>query len=81
MASSIAQGVKAGRILGQAPYHHQMLCEEYFTALPTTTPLLPLNPKLDPRMAESEIFQLLHLHPNDYHLAFWQTYQRPTAGK
>ncbi|GAB2709885.1 hypothetical protein GCM10011495_27510 [Hymenobacter frigidus] len=79
VASSVAQGVKAGRILGQAPYHHQTLCEEYFTALPATTPLLPLNPKLDPRMAESEIFQLLQ-YP-DHHPEFWQTYQRPTAGQ
>ena len=80
VASNVAQGVKAGRVLGQAPYHHQTLCEEYFTALPATTPLLLLNPKLDPRTAESEIFQLLQ-YPDDYHLAFWQTYQRPTAGK
>ena len=79
VASSIAQGVKAGRVLGQAPFHHQTLCEEYFTELPVTTLPLPLNPKLDPRIAESEIFQLLH--SDDYHPAYWQTYQRPSAGK
>ena len=76
VASSVAQGVSAGHVLGKAPYYRQTLCEEYFTPLPAGTPLLPLNPKMDPRRAEYEIYQLQYA---DYRSAFWQTYRRPTA--
>ncbi|MET4076842.1 erythromycin esterase family protein [Hymenobacter sp. UYCo722] len=78
VAHSVAQAVSAGRVLGKAPHHHQILCEEYFTPQPATTPPLPPDPKLDPRLADGEIYQLYKAIP---HPEFWQTYQRPTAGK
>ncbi len=72
-------GLEAGRVLktGQR-FYRQRNCEQYFTLLPASTPPLPLNPKADPRWAESEIYQLQF---TDYNPKFWQTYQRPTAGK
>ena len=70
-------GLEAGRVLrtGQR-FYRQRNCEQYFTLLPANTPPLPLNPKADPRWADSEIYQLEF---TDYHPEFWQAYQRPTA--
>ena len=70
-------GLDAGRVLktGQR-FYRQHNCEQYFALLPAGTPLLPRNPKADPRWADSEIYQLQF---TDYHPEFWQTYQRPTA--
>ena len=69
----------AGRVLKTGrPFYHQRNCEEYFTLLPPTTTPLPANPKIDPRYADSETYQLQYI---DYHPEFWQTYRRPTAGK
>ena len=76
VASSVAQSVSAGHVLGKAPHHRQMLCEEYFTPLPAGTPLSPLNPKMDPRLGGHEIYQLEYA---DYRPEFWATYRRPTA--
>ena len=76
VAQSVAQGVSAGRVLGKAAFYHQVSCEAYFMPLPTVTPIVPANPKLEPRYAGNEIYQVLR---GDYHPGFWQTYQRPTA--
>ena len=74
VAYSVAQAVSAGRVLGKAPHHHQVVCEEYFRPLPAKTLPLPPDPKLDPRWADDEIYQLYRATP---HPEFWQTYQRP----
>ena len=72
-------GLDAGRVLKTGRrFYRQRNCEQYFTLLPTNTPLLPRNPKADPRWADSEIYQLQFI---DYRPDFWQTYQRPTARK
>ena len=76
--SSRAQGLSTGRKLGGQPFYRQVSCDEYFTALPIGTPVLPLNPKIDPRWAGNEMYQLQFMDP---HPEFWQTYQRPMAGK
>lgn len=69
-------------MLGGKPFCRQAYCEEVFTPLPAGTPLLPLSPginsSIDPRSKRHELFQLQF---TDYHPEFWQTYQRPTAGK
>jgi len=76
--SSRAQGLSTGRKLGGQSFYRQVSCDEYFTALPTGTPALPLNPKMDPRVANDELYQLNYIDP---HPAFWQAYQRPTAAE
>ena len=76
--SSRAQGLSTGRKLGGQSFYRQVSCDEYFTAAPVGTLPLPPNPKMDPRVADDELYQLKY---TDYHPAFWQTYQRPTAGK
>ena len=78
VAHSAAQGIEAGRVLGHAPHYRQVSCEEYFKPLPAGTALQPVNSVLDPRIANSEIFQLFKNPP---HPEFWQKYRRPTAGK
>ncbi len=72
-------GLDAGRVLrtGQR-FYRQRNCEQYFALLPANTPLLPPNPKIDPRWQDAETYQLTFI---DYHPEFWQTYQRPTARK
>jgi hypothetical protein len=75
VASSTAQGVRAGRVLGKAAFHQQMLCEEYFTPLPARTEPLTSDTKSSASMNDHEIYQLLNARPNP---AFWETYQRPT---
>ena len=72
-------GLDAGRVLktGQR-FYVQRNCEQYFTLLPANTPLIPLNPKMDPRYERAETYQLQY---TDYHPEFWQVYQRPTARK
>ncbi|MBH8570539.1 erythromycin esterase family protein [Microvirga sp. STS02] len=78
VAHSVAHAVSAGRVLGKAPHHHQIVCEAFFTPQPAATPPLPPDPTLDPRLADGEIYQLFKAKP---HPEFWRTYQRPTAGK
>ena len=70
-------GLEVGRVLktGQR-FYRQRNCEQYFALLPASTPLPLPNPKIDPRLADSETYQLQY---TDYHPEFWQTYQRPTA--
>ena len=75
---SLAQAVRAGRVIGGQPFYRQVSCETYFTPLPAGTPPLPLNPKLHTKL---EIGELPQLQYTEYHPEFWQTYQRPTAGK
>ena len=75
---SCAQAVRAGRVIGGQAFYRQLSCETYFAPLPAGTPPLPLNPKFHTKL---EIGELPQLQYTDYHPAFWQTYQRPTAGK
>ncbi len=76
VASSMAQGVSVGRVLGGKSFHQQKQCEEHFTPLPAGTPALPPNPAMDPRSAGNEMVQLNYV---EHRPEFWQTYQRPTA--
>ena len=73
---SLAQAVRAGRVIAGQPFYRQLSCETYFTPLPADTPPLPLNPKFHTKL---EIGELPQLQFTDYHPEFWQTYQRPTA--
>ncbi|MDQ2795293.1 MAG: hypothetical protein M3Y12_14975 [Bacteroidota bacterium] len=75
---SLAQAVRAGRVIAGQPFYRQVSCETYCAPLPAGTPSLPLNPKFHIKL---EIGELLHLQYTDYHPKFWQTYQRPTVGK
>ena len=79
---SVGQSINSGHLLGGKAFHHQASCELFFAPLPAGTPLPPLSPKItpttDPRSAGHELFQLQY---TNYRPAFWQTYQRPTAGK
>ena len=75
---SLAQAVRAGRVIGGQAFYRQVSCETYFTPLPAGTPPLPLNPKFHTKL---EIGELPQLQYTDYHPAFWDAYQRPTAGK
>ena len=76
---SVAKGVSAGRKLGGRPFYRQSFYELYQSPLPVTTPLPAVNPALDPRVANDEVYQLFKSPP--LRPEFWQTYQRPTAGK
>ncbi|TGE13089.1 erythromycin esterase family protein [Hymenobacter elongatus] len=78
VATSRAQGVSVGRVLGGKPFHTQKVCEEYFTSLPAGTVPLPPNPAIEPRFAGNEMYQLQFV---PYSPDFWQTYQRPTAAE
>ncbi|GAB2771570.1 hypothetical protein GCM10027175_06330 [Hymenobacter latericoloratus] len=73
-AVSSFQSVAIGRKLGGRTFYYQGAGEEYFTGLPAGTALLPVNPNIDPRLAESLQVQLKH---TPYRPKFWQTYQRP----
>lgn len=79
---SVGQSLNSGHFLGSKAFHRQSSCELFFTPLPAGTPLPPLSvkipPTIDARSAGHELFQLQY---TDYHQQFWQTYQRPTAGK
>jgi len=74
---SVANGLSAGRKLGGLPFYRQSFYELYLSPLPTAAPLPAVNPALDPRVANMEIYQLFKNPP--VHPEFWQTYQRPTA--
>ena len=76
VSQSLAQAVRAGRVIGGQAFYRQVSCETYFTSLPAGTPPLPLNPKFHTKL---EIGELPQLQYTDYHPEFWQTYQRPTA--
>ena len=76
---SVAKGISAGRLLGGRPFYRQSFYELYLSPLPAATPLPAVNPALDPRVANDEVYQLLKTPP--MHPEFWQTYSRPTAGK
>ena len=73
VASSVAQGVKAGRVLGKAPHHYQMLCEAHFTPLPPETAAIDPN-KEAAGFGGFELHQLFNTKSDP---AFWQTYRRP----
>jgi hypothetical protein len=75
VATSAGQAVSVGRVLGKKPFYYQKACEEYFNVLPAGTQLPPLTVIGDPRIVNSEIYQLDH---TEYRPEFWQTYQRPT---
>ncbi|UPL48600.1 erythromycin esterase family protein [Hymenobacter sublimis] len=71
VASSVAQSLTSGRVLGKKPFYSQKSCEVYFTAVaPGAAP----DVANDPALADKEIDQLERA---EYHPAFWQTYQRP----
>ena len=74
---SVAKGISAGRELGGRPFYRQSLYELYLSPLPATTPLPAVNPALDSRAANDELYQLIK--PSPAHPEFWQTYQRPSA--
>ncbi|GAA3923744.1 erythromycin esterase family protein [Hymenobacter algoricola] len=78
VATSAAQGISAGRVLGKRPFFNQKFCEEHFSVLPAGTLPLPANPELDPRFAGSETYQLNYVK---HRPAFWQTYQRPAPAE
>ena len=73
---SVGQGISVGRTLGGASFHRQSSCEEYFTALPAGTP--PVFSKAEMTLGEVQAASA-KLPPPEYHPAFWQTYQRPSA--
>ena len=72
---SVAKGISAGRKLGGRAFYRQSLYEVYLSPLPVTTSLPAVNPALDPRVANDEIYQLFKASP--MRPEFWQTYQRP----
>ena len=74
---SVAKGISSGRQLGGRPFYRQSFYELYLSPLPATTPLPPIDPKLDPRVANEEVYQLFKTP--SARPEFWQTYQRPTA--
>ncbi|MCR5888527.1 hypothetical protein LRS06_12265 [Hymenobacter sp. J193] len=73
-AVSLFQSLAIGRKLGGKPFYYQGSGEEHFTSLPVGTQLLPVNPKIDPRIAEFVHVQLQH---TPYRPEFWGSYQRP----
>jgi len=77
-AESSSQSLAIGRKLGGKPFYSQGATREYFTSLPADTALLPLNPKIEPRIAEFLPVQLKH---TPYRPEFWQTYQRPVPAE
>ena len=76
---SVAKGISAGRLLGGRPFYRQSFYELYLSPLPAASPLPAVNPALDPRVANDEVYQLFKAPP--VRPEFWQTYQRPTAGQ
>lgn len=76
VATSVAQNVAAGRVLGGKAFYSQASCEEYFSAWPGA--VAPLDPKTEPALNNGEIWQLLEA---PYRPEFWQTYQRPVPAE
>ncbi|UOQ53462.1 erythromycin esterase family protein [Hymenobacter cellulosivorans] len=74
VASSVAQVVSIGHILGGKPFYAQKFCEEYFTPLPQPTPADLLAGQDDPTLRRGEIWQA---SKTPYRPLFWQSYQRP----
>ena len=75
---SVGRNLSAGRTLGGPAFYRQSSCTEYFTAVPAGTP--PILSKAE--LTIGAIHKEMAATPKPaYHPEFWQTYQRPTAGK
>lgn len=73
---SLGQSLDVGRTLGGGAFYRQSSCEEYHSLLPAGTP--PILSKAE--MTSGNVYEeMAELPPAEYHPAFWQTYQRPTA--
>ncbi|SDX81456.1 erythromycin esterase family protein [Hymenobacter psychrophilus] len=78
VASSVAQGLSIGRILGKASFYEQKYCEEYFEPLPPTALAdRPVNED-KPGIKSFEIWQADN---TPYRPEFWQTYHRPVPAE
>jgi len=73
-ASSIAQAVEVGHVLGGRPFYNQKTCELYFGPPTPASPAAIPDPKVVPELRGGALWQLAKA---PFHPEFWQTYQRP----
>lgn len=74
VATSVAQVVSIGHVLGGKPFYAQKSCEEYFTPLPQPASADLLAGQADPKLRQGEFWQA---SKTLYRPLFWQSYQRP----
>ncbi|WBA41632.1 erythromycin esterase family protein [Hymenobacter canadensis] len=73
-ATSVAQSVEVGHVLGRKPFYNQKTCDLYYTP-PTVVPAAEIpDVKAHPELHGTGIWQLAKV---PYRPEFWQTYQRP----
>jgi hypothetical protein len=73
---SLGQSLDVGRTLGGPSFYRQSSCEEYHSLLPAGTPPILSKAELTTGQVHEEMAKL---PPPEYHAAFWQAYQRPSA--
>jgi erythromycin esterase-like protein len=73
---SLGQSLDVGRTLGGSSFYRQSSCEEYHSLLPAGTPPILSKAEMTTVKVQEEMAKL---PPAEYHPAFWQTYQRPSA--
>ncbi|RSK46169.1 erythromycin esterase family protein [Hymenobacter perfusus] len=77
-ATSVAQSVEVGHVLGRKPFYNQKTCDVYYTP-PTVVPATEIpDVKAQPELHGTGIWQLAKV---PYRPEFWQTYQRPVPAE
>ncbi|AHJ99299.1 erythromycin esterase family protein [Hymenobacter swuensis] len=75
-ATSIAQSVETGHVLGRQPFYNQKTCDVYYTP-PIVVPAAEVpDVKARPELSGGST-GIWQLSKATYHPEFWQTYQRP----
>ncbi|WP_236647157.1 erythromycin esterase family protein [Hymenobacter busanensis] len=78
IASSVAQALNAGHVLGGKAFYTQKSCEAYFEPLPAEALATRPDAEKEPALRGGEIWQLTK---TEYRPAFWATFRRPVPAE